>query len=201
MKSCFSLNVQYKNTWYWYEAEHFFTFVISHHLRDITCFCRLSFVQHGNVMSYVKLYTHMLYAWRGECLNMCAPSSSINVCMHVCRWVYSGTLRGCVFGEVGVAEPGHSCTPRGEGRGISLSELHYFRWTASVGERDEVKREDEEPREKGDVDGREGGEVVRDEETDRRERSASEVWAGEWRRSRWEKRGGTCEGEVFYFPL
>lgn len=61
-------------------------------------FCGIYWVQHKNVMTYIKLYTHthahVLYesveVWLSA--HVCSLTSSINACMHVCRWVYSCCL-------------------------------------------------------------------------------------------------------------
>ncbi len=93
-------------------------------------------------------------------------------------------------GEVGVAEPGHSCTPWGEGRGIILSELHHSQMNypcsplSTEGERDEVKKKTGSRRR--DMGWREGGEKTE-------LRNVREVSVGEWQRGRWKQSG---EGSV-----
>ena len=96
--------------------------------------------------------------------------------MHVRRRVYAFCVD--VFGLVGVSEPGHSCTPWGEGRGISLSEPNHSqmnclcsRLSTQKEKREEGARGEKgrkEPGESGGMEEREGDEIERHNKTDRR---------------------------------
>lgn len=128
------------------------------------------------------------------CVGGCIPA--LSVWMYVCVWGGRRRRARAQLHALGRGQRDQPCQSSITSDELSL--FQSFHW----GREGWGEKEGEETARRGIWTGREGGETEKAKKAGWRQRSASEVWAAEWQRSRWKRRGeASVKWSVSFSPL